>query len=345
MSIKEVVVNGKPVDQDESKNLWHATNQQKSLTEREEVKVPSSIGISILLGLVLALVFVTINVVNGQAFENTLFSGVIFFFIASILLIVLMELLVFRKLKNAHSLNQLEIDKLKNLETYRREFLGEVSHELKTPIFAIQGFIHTLIDGAMDDERVRMKFLRKAMKNSDRLSNLVEDLLIITQAESGEMEIKLTKFNLYYLVLEVLESLEYKLTSKKRNITSQIITNGFENVLVMADRERILQVLSNLVDNAIKYGDSNGTVSIEIVEKDDKMEVRVADEGSGIEEEHLDKIFRRFYRVDKSRSRDKGGTGLGLAICKHLLTVHGESIWVQSKLGEGTSFTFTLKKG
>ncbi|MEL6194375.1 MAG: HAMP domain-containing sensor histidine kinase [Bacteroidota bacterium] len=345
MSIKEVVVNGKPVDQDESKNLWHATNQQKSLKEREEVKVPSPIGISILLGLVLALVFVTLNVINGQALEDTLFSGVVFFFISSILLVVLMELLVFRKLKNAHSLNQLEIDKLKNLETYRREFLGEVSHELKTPIFAIQGFIHTLIDGAMDDERVRMKFLRKAMKNSDRLSNLVEDLLIITQAESGEMEIKLTKFNLYYLVLEVLESLEYKLTSKKRNITSQIITNGFENVLVMADRERILQVLSNLVDNAIKYGDSNGTVSIEIHEKDDKMEVRVADEGSGIEEEHLDKIFRRFYRVDKSRSRDKGGTGLGLAICKHLLTVHGESIWVESKLGEGTSFTFTLKKG
>lgn len=345
MSIKEVVVNGKPVDQDESKNLWHATNQQKSLQEREEVKVPSPVGISILLGLVLSLVFLSINVINGQALEEILFSGVIFFFIASLLLIVLMELLVFRKLKNAHSLNQLEIDKLKNLETYRREFLGEVSHELKTPIFAIQGFIHTLIDGAMDDERVRMKFLRKAMKNSDRLSNLVEDLLIITQAESGEMEIKLTKFNLYYLVLEVLESLEYKLTSKKRNITSQIITNGFENVLVMADRERILQVLSNLVDNAIKYGDSKGTVSIEITEKDDKMEVRVADEGSGIEEEHLDKIFRRFYRVDKSRSRDKGGTGLGLAICKHLLTVHGESIWVQSKVGEGTSFSFTLKKG
>ena len=345
MSIKEVVVNGKPVDQDESKNLWHATNQQKSLQEREEVKVPSPVGISILLGLVLSLVFLSINVINGQALEEILFSGVIFFFIASLLLIVLMELLVFRKLKNAHSLNQLEIDKLKNLETYRREFLGEVSHELKTPIFAIQGFIHTLIDGAMDDERVRMKFLRKAMKNSDRLSNLVEDLLIITQAESGEMEIKLTKFNLYYLVLEVLESLEYKLTSKKRNITSQIITNGFENVLVMADRERILQVLSNLVDNAIKYGDSKGTVSIEITEKDDKMEVRVADEGSGIEEEQLDKIFRRFYRVDKSRSRDKGGTGLGLAICKHLLTVHGESIWVQSKVGEGTSFSFTLKKG
>ncbi|MEM6765916.1 MAG: HAMP domain-containing sensor histidine kinase [Bacteroidota bacterium] len=344
MSIKEVVVNGKPVDQDTSKNLWNATSEQKSLTKRENIRVPSLINISFLLGILLTAVYVFINVLNDYPTEKLIYSGLIFFVTTVILLILFLEILVFRKLKNVYSLNQREIDKLKNLETYRREFLGEVSHELKTPIFAIQGFIHTLIDGAMDDERVRMKFLRKAMKNSDRLSNLVEDLLIITQAESGEMEIRLTKFNLYYLVLEVIESLEKKFTSKKRNITHDILTNGHENVMVMADRERILQVLTNLVDNAIKYGDSNGTVEIELVEIDSKMHVKVSDDGTGMEEEHLDKIFRRFYRVDKSRSREKGGTGLGLAICKHLLTVHGESIWVQSKVGKGTTFTFTLKK-
>ena len=232
---------------------------------------------------------------------------------------------------------------MKDLETYRREFLGEVSHELKTPIFAIQGFIHTLIDGAMNDERVRVKFLKKAMKNADRLSNLVEDLLIITQAESGEMEMRIRKFPVYDMAKDVVDTLEYKLTKKNRNVTCEIIPNGNEDTMVLADRERIQQVLTNLVDNAIKYGDSEGKVEIILKEDAEKIKVTVADDGPGIKKEHLDKIFRRFYRVDKSRSREKGGTGLGLAICKHLIKMHGEQLVVESEPGNGTRFTFSMK--
>lgn len=252
---------------------------------------------------------------------------------------------IYRKIKHLQLINQREIKKLKELEAYRREFLGEVSHELKTPIFAIQGFIHTLIDGAMDDERVRMKFLKKAMKNSDRLSNLVEDLLIITQAESGEMEIKVRTFPIHELIIDVLESLEYKFTKKKRNITYKVLANGLEEAMVLADKERIQQVLINLVDNAIKYGNQDGgRVMIHLHEQESKILVSVEDDGPGIEPEHLDKIFRRFYRVDKSRSREKGGTGLGLSICKHLISAHGEQISVKSTLGKGTTFSFSLKK-
>jgi len=270
--------------------------------------------------------------------------GILFYLIVGLLIYFYLEMVVYRRLRNLYAHTQREIRKLKDLEAYRREFLGEVSHELKTPIFAIQGFIHTLIDGAMDDERVRKKFLKKAMKNSDRLSNLVEDLLIITQAESGEMEVKVRKFLIYDLIIDVLDSLEYKFTKKKRNIRYRVEDNGHRKVYVLADRERIQQVLTNLIDNAIKYGNPDGEVVIRIHTKMDKVLVSVKDDGPGIEEEHLDKIFRRFYRVDKSRSRERGGTGLGLAICKHLMSAHGEQINVESKVGVGTTFTFSLKK-
>ncbi len=310
-------------------------------------RIPSSLIISISISLILGGLYLLIRISLAEEFlTKMLLEGFFFSFGCFLILISTLEWFVYRNLEHLQLHKQKEIEKLKSLEAYRREFLGEVSHELKTPIFAIQGFIHTLIDGAMDDEKVRLKFLKKAMKNSDRLSNLVEDLLVITQAESGEMEVRFSAFNILDLVEEVMDSLQYKFNKKKklRSFSNSIITNEEEDTVVLADRERIQQVLTNLLDNAVKYGKPGGNVYVELSSNNQKVFVSVIDDGPGIEEEHLEKIFRRFYRVDKSRSRDKGGTGLGLAICKHLLTVHGESISVKSKVGVGTTFTFTLKK-
>ncbi len=267
-----------------------------------------------------------------------------YFLIVGIAIYIYFEKIIYRRIRELRIDAQREVTKLKDMEAYRREFLGEVSHELKTPIFAIQGFIHTLIDGAMDDPRVRKKFLKKAMKNSDRLSNLVEDLLVITQAESGEMEVRVRRFPIMGLIQDVLDAFEFKFTKKNRNIAYSIEENSLEAAYVLADEERIRQVLTNLIDNAIKYGDRNGNVAISLNSDEEKIYVSVKDDGPGIEEEHLDKIFRRFYRVDKSRSREKGGTGLGLAICKHLMSAHGEKITVESQVGRGTVFTISLKK-
>jgi two-component system phosphate regulon sensor histidine kinase PhoR len=291
----------------------------------------------------LAGVFLALESLGGGSLEHLPIQALIFFFISFVSIFITLEWLIFRRMKSVALGNLREIKKLKDTEAFRREFLGDVSHELKTPIFAVQGFIHTLMDGAIDDERVRIKFLRKAMKNADRLSSIVQDLLIITQAESGEMELRIRKFPIHDLVTDVVDSIEYKFTRKQRNISWRIIANGHEGTLVLADRERIQQVLTNLVDNAIKYGNPEGEVLVELHASGHKIYVSVKDDGPGIEAEHLDKIFRRFYRVDKSRSREKGGTGLGLAICKHLLKMHGEEITVQSKVGEGTTFTFSLK--
>lgn len=308
-------------------------------------QLPSSLGFSLWVSLGLSGVYVGFRLIfGGPVGSQLLYEWLAFLGIGFLILIATLEWFVFRQLKDLNFLNQQEIQKLKNLETYRREFLGEVSHELKTPIFAVQGFIHTLIDGAINDEKVRIKFLKKAMRNADRLSSLVEDLLIITQAESGEMEIRPTEFSVYDLIYDVVDSIDYKFSKKNRNISCRISPNGLEDVLVYADRERIHQVMTNLIDNAIKYGGSDGEVGIIIQERDQKVLVSVGDNGPGIEAEHLDKIFRRFYRVDKSRSREKGGTGLGLSICKHLMEVHGEHIWVESEVGQGTTFTFSLKQ-
>ncbi|MEM9984788.1 MAG: HAMP domain-containing sensor histidine kinase [Bacteroidota bacterium] len=306
-------------------------------------KLPSSILVSLYLSLALTVVYSMISQLANPATEFNVFESLVFFFISFFTLAITLEWVVFRRLKSLTMLNQREIKKLKDMENFRREFLGEVSHELKTPIFAVQGFIHTLMDGAMEDEKVRMRFLKKAMKNADRLSSLVQDLLIVTQAESGEMELKIRKFNLRELIQEVLDTLEHKFTKKSRDITCEIISNGLDHLMVLADRERIQQVLINLVDNAIKYGDPQGKVTIRMEIEQDKLITSVKDEGPGIEPEHHEKVFRRFYRVDKSRSREKGGTGLGLAICKHLLKMHGEQIRVESTPGEGTTFLFSLK--
>lgn len=307
-------------------------------------KIPSSILVSLYLSLAMTGLYFLAGEMTPAGGNSMIYEMLIFFFISFLILVISLEWVVFRRLKNLHYINQREIKKLKDLEAYRREFLGEVSHELKTPIFAVQGFIHTLIDGAMNDEKVKVKFLKKAMKNADRLSNLVEDLLIITQAESGEMDLKIRKFPVYDMIRDVMETLEYKFEKKGRNIAYHIMANGNEDALVLADRERIQQVVTNLVDNAVKYGNSDGEVNIHLTSEGEKLFISVEDNGPGIEPEHLEKIFRRFYRVDKSRSREKGGTGLGLAICKHLIKMHGEQLTVESEVNKGTTFKFSLKK-
>jgi two-component system phosphate regulon sensor histidine kinase PhoR len=236
-----------------------------------------------------------------------------------------------------------EIEKLREIETFRREFLGNVSHELKTPIFAIQGFIDTLLDGALEDPIVNRKFLEKALKHTDRLDNLVKDLLIISQLETGQLQMNMEDFRLHDLIHEVFEALEYKLTRKGRSITLRIDPNGQEHLKVHADRERIRQVMINLVDNAIKYGKLNGVITVEVSKQNSqKVLIRVLNEGSGIDSEHIPRLFERFYRVDKSRSREKGGTGLGLAIVKHLIEAHKEKISVESNKEKGSIFTFSL---
>ncbi len=237
---------------------------------------------------------------------------------------------------------QQEIQKLKQLETFRKEFLADISHELKTPIFSAQGFIHTLLDGAIDDPSVRDRFLSKAAKSLDQLDTLIQDLIIISQLETGKIKVEPETFNLAELVQEIFDLLEPK--RKTRNATFILEPKG-NDFFVFADLNRINQVLKNLIDNAVKYGNDNGTVSVILEELDQSVKISVKDDGNGIPSEHLDKIFRRFYRVEKSRSREMGGTGLGLAIVKHIVEAHNSNITVSSVMSEGTLFQFELQKG
>ena len=236
-----------------------------------------------------------------------------------------------------------EINILKDQENYRREFLGNVSHELKTPLFTIQGYILTLIEGALKDKKVRGKYLRRSAKGVDRLISIVKDLDLITQFESGIKTVDKTDFNIYELIENVYDLMEFE--SEKNNTKLLINNENNTPVIVNADKERILQVLTNLVVNSIKYGKEGGYTKVKVEEYDkDRIIVRVKDNGEGIEDEHLPRLFERFYRIDKNRSRKKGGSGLGLSIVKHIIEAHQEQIFVESKIGQGTEFSFTLKK-
>ena len=236
-----------------------------------------------------------------------------------------------------------EINILKDQENYRREFLGNVSHELKTPLFTIQGYILTLLEGAMKDKKVRSKYLNRTAKGVDRIISIVKDLDLITQFESGIKTVDKSNFNIYELIDNVYDLMEFE--SEKNNTKLRIRNEINNSVLVYADKERILQVLTNLVVNSIKYGKENGYTEIAVDEYDkDRIVVRVIDDGEGIEEEHLPRLFERFYRIDKTRSRKKGGSGLGLSIVKHIIEAHQEQIFVKSKVGVGTEFSFTLLK-
>jgi two-component system phosphate regulon sensor histidine kinase PhoR len=237
---------------------------------------------------------------------------------------------------------QIEIDELKRMETYRREFLANVSHELKTPIFAAQGFVHTLLDGAKDDATVAKRFLKKAAKSLDGLDALVHDLVILSQVESGDIKMHMEMVNIISITKDIFEQLENK--AKTRKITLRLKPKEIKECIVIADPQRIYQVLTNFVENGIKYGKGGGKVVVSFEEMESDYKIKVEDDGPGITDEDIGRIFERFYRVDKSRSRETGGTGLGLAIVKHILNAHNSQINVTSKLGEGTKFSFTLSK-
>ena len=238
---------------------------------------------------------------------------------------------------------KMEIETLKVREEYRKEFLGNVSHELRTPLFTVQGYISTLLDGALHDEKVLKKYLIQANKGVERLTYIIKDLDMITKLETGDLSLEMETFNIVELVENVFELLEMKASKKKITLTFDM---DYKNpILVIGDKERIQQVLTNLIDNSIKYGYFKGTteVSIENLIKN-KVIVRITDNGEGIKTTNIPRLFERFYRVDKSGSRKKSGSGLGLSIVKHIIEAHNEKIYVESELGVGSEFSFTLEK-
>ncbi|RSK51280.1 sensor histidine kinase [Hymenobacter rigui] len=239
---------------------------------------------------------------------------------------------------------QQEIDELKRLQALRREFLADVSHELKTPIFAAQGFVHTILDDDDVDEFTRKKFLQKAATSLDALDALVQDLVTISQLEKGVVRMRRQRFELGQLVQDIFEQLELK--AARRHVMLELMPQTTSS-LVVADRNRIRQVLINLIDNAIKYGRENGHVRVSFAETGKRLRVQVQDDGEGIPKQHQNRIFERFYRIDKSRtreSREAGGSGLGLAISKHIVEAHKSAIRVRSEPGEGTTLEFKLPR-
>jgi len=236
-----------------------------------------------------------------------------------------------------------EISGLKELENYRKNFVGDISHELKTPIFAIQGFLHTLLDGGLYDEKINSKYLKRAAKNTERLQLIVEDLEMINSLESEATNLEIESFNLKDLAKEVIDEIEVLASEKGIEVLFKSGADG--EYTVSADREKIRQVLVNLISNSIKYGVENGLTKISFYDMDERILVEIADNGIGIDDKHHKYLFDRFYRAEKSRARNIGGSGLGLSIVKHILEAHGETITVRSTLDLGSTFGFTLKKG
>lgn len=333
------------------------------------------------LALLLAVCIAVITTLFLSLFDNVDFNArVVTFFISFsvsyLLTFVILEFLIFREIKEIYKLfdklkkrelnvdqsksaklnplkniteeifdfadlKQKEIDELKKLEAFRREFIADVSHELKTPIFAAQGFVHTLLDGAVNDKAVRNKFLKKAARSLDGLDMLVQDLLTLSQIETGQIKMHFDTVDMIQLTEEVFEQFETK--ADKKNVNLRIESKS-RKVLVHADRQRIGQVMTNLISNAIKHSHDEGEVLVSFESGKKNVTTIVTDFGEGIPDEHQGRIFERFYRVDKSRSREKGGTGLGLAIVKHILEGHHSKAEVESKAGKGSSFSFKLPK-
>ena len=266
----------------------------------------------------------------------------LYFFLLFIVVRFTLDIFIRLYIKNEEQ-SRSEINILKDQENYRREFLGNISHELKTPLFTIQGYILTLLEGAMKDKKVRQKYIIRAAKGVDRLISIVKDLDLITQFESGIKTVDKSKFNIYELVDNVFELMEFE--AEKNNISLQTEKDENNPNYVYADKERIIQVLTNLVVNSIKYGTENGFTKVVVENIDNEnLIIKVIDNGEGIEEEHLPRLFERFYRIDKNRSRKKGGSGLGLSIVKHIIEAHNQQIFVKSEIGVGTEFSFTLSK-
>ena len=248
-----------------------------------------------------------------------------------------------REVKKFATDKKLEIEMLQVREEYRREFLGNVSHELKTPLFTVQGYISTLLDGAMEDKAIRKKYLKRADKGVERLIYIVEDLDMITKLESGDLNLEITEFDIVELIRNVFDLLEMKADKKKINLVFE--NENIQPNFVKADKDRIQQVIENLIVNSIKYGKKEGTTEIAVVNlTKEKVLVRISDDGEGIEKQNIPRLFERFYRVNKSGSRAEGGSGLGLAIVKHIIEAHKEKIYVESEFGIGSEFSFTIEK-
>ncbi len=250
---------------------------------------------------------------------------------------------IYKSLKILQKRKEKEIAKLHERANFRSQFIADISHELKTPIFAAQGYVLTLLDGAVDDEEVRYKFLQKSANSLDYLDKLVKDLLELTQIETGGVVLMNDHFDLVKLVDEVIDDFEQQATKAEISLkrSKKPLTS-----IVYADYLRIRQVIQNLISNAIKYNRAGGKVRVKIIENSENVEVHIADTGIGIPEEDVSQIFKRFYRVDKSRTKikNRASNGLGLAIVKHLLGIHKSTIEVKSKIGKGSVFSFSLQK-
>ncbi len=233
-----------------------------------------------------------------------------------------------------------EIAILKANEKYRKEFLGNVSHELKTPLFNIQGYILTLLDGGIDDKNINIKYLQRTEKNINRLISVVHDLETIAQIESGEIKLDFENFDIVKLIIEIFEMQEIR--ANKKNINLIFLKNYDEEIIVKADKKGISDVINNLIINSIIYGNENGTTTVDIKKINGIIKITIKDNGIGISDKHLQRIFERFYRVDKSRSTIQGGTGLGLSIVKHIIEAHKQTIKVESQINKGSSFVFSL---
>ena len=245
--------------------------------------------------------------------------------------------------KDDDSERRLEYTEMKKRESFRREFIGNLAHEIKTPLFTTQSYILTLLDGAINDKSVNRKYLKTASKAVERLNLIVKDLDLITKIESGESNLNKTKFDIIDLVNNIFEMLEF--SAKKKNIRFTVEKESDLNTIVNADKEKIEQVLTNLIDNSVKYGKENGTTEVVVQNLNEfKIIVRITDNGFGLEKENYTRIFERFFRVDKSGSRNSGGSGLGLSIVKHIIDAHDEKIYVESELGVGSEFSFSLEK-
>lgn len=247
-----------------------------------------------------------------------------------------------KKIKDFAERKHQEIDKLNDRDDFRRDFIGDVSHELKTPLFTAQGYLLTVLDESIDDPALVRKYLERTNKSIERLTYIVKDLDMIAKLESG-MKLNYQNFNLIKVIQEVFEILEMK--ANKKNITLSLNESYDYPVLVRADKEKIEQVLINLLSNSIKYGSLNGSTVLRIDSySPHQISVNVTDSGVGISKEHIPRLFERFYRVDKSRSRDEGGSGLGLSIVKHIIEAHEQEVFVKSSPEKGSTFSFTINK-
>ena len=308
-----------------------------------------------IISIVLLLIFVVIFFIVFQALNNFLIEKIHPIY-KTISTFTISEENIRKKMKDKDIISQLnkkvikwvknktkEIAELKEIEKYRREFIGNISHELKTPIFTIQGYVLTLLDGALEDEKINRSYLEKTEKSINRMISIVEDLESISRLESGQLVLDYENFNIVLLFEEIFDNLEIR--AKERGITLNFATEPEKPIVVNADRKRIWEVLNNLLVNSINYGKEEGKTTISFMDMGADVLIDITDDGIGISDKDVSRIFERFYRTDKSRSRDAGGTGLGLSIVKHIIEAHNQTINVSSKLGVGSSFSITLKKG